>query len=141
MKPPKKLNPLIVVISIVLLGSLALFLALNYLIPKTPDNGKSAEGAASQSTIERGEKERAEYPILKYLPINTAVYNIGYQFEADGQPTITIDTTEFYLEYALEKLTSLGTPERPANSYRLKIINWTGSEKETAALKKFQNHL
>lgn len=141
MKPPKKFNPLIIIAIIILLGSLALFLTLNYLIPKSSDDGKSAEGAASQSTIEQGNKERADYPILEYLPINTAVYNIGYQFEADGQPTITIDTTEFYLEYALEKLTSLGTPDRPANSYRLKIINWTGSEKETDALKKFQTQL
>lgn len=139
MKSPKKFNPLVLVIIIVLLGSLALFLALNYLIPKTSDDGKSAEGAASQSTIEQGDKERTKYPILKYLPINNAVYDIGYQFEEDGEPTIIVDTTEFYLEYALEKLTSLGTADRPANSYRLKIVNWTGSEKETAALKKFQN--
>ena len=139
MKKNSSVAPIIIIASVVLLGSLAIFLILNYFIPKQDQSDKAGEGAASNSSIEQGDKERVEYPILKYLPINNAVYNIGYQFEEDGTPTITIDTTEFYLEFALEKLASLGTTDRPARSYRLKIVNWTGSEKETAALEKFQN--
>ncbi|MBR3414692.1 hypothetical protein IKG73_01590 [Candidatus Saccharibacteria bacterium] len=139
MKKNSSITPIIVIVSVILLGSLAVFLILNFLQPKPLDDNKAAEGEASNSSILEGEKERKEYPILAHLPIKNAVYDIGYQFEEDGTPTIVIDTTEFYLEFALKKLASLGTQDRPANSYRLRIVNWTGSEKEEQALKKFQS--
>lgn len=139
MKKNSSTTPIIIIISVVLLGSLVIFLVLNYFMPKKSQSDKAGEGEASNSSILQGDKEREEYPILEYLPINNAVYNIGYQFEEDGSPTITVDTTEFYLEFALKKLTSLGTADRPARSYRLKIINWSGSEKEEDALKRFQS--
>lgn len=134
----KSLNPIAIVIGIVLLGTLATFLLINFFNNKPTD--KDLEAEASNASIEQGNKEREEYPILAKLPIKNAVYTIGYQIEADGAPTITIDTTEFYLEFALKKLESLGTEEYPATSYRLRIISPEVGEAEQAILQKFSEH-
>ena len=89
MKEKKSFSPLIIVASIVVLGSLAIFLFLSFLSNRKDDE-KNQEGEASQEANLEGEKEREKYPILKNLPIKNAVYTIGYQFESDGTPTIII---------------------------------------------------
>ncbi|MBR3365766.1 hypothetical protein IKG48_01445 [Candidatus Saccharibacteria bacterium] len=118
MKEKKSFSPLIIVASIVVLGSLAIFLFLNFLSGHK-DDGKNQEGEASQAANLEGEKEREKYPILKNLPIQNAVYTIGYQFESDGTPTIIITATEYYQPFAMEKLKSLGD----TSSYRIKIVD------------------
>ena len=118
MKEKKSFSPLIIVASIVVLGSLAIFLFLNFL-SSHKDDGKNQEGEASQAANLEGEKEREKYPILKNLPIQNAVYTIGYQFESDGTPTIIITATEYYQPFAMEKLKSLGD----TSSYRIKIVD------------------
>lgn len=119
---PKSPNPLIIIGSIVALGSLALFLALFFFIRSQPPVD-DPDGTASQSAVEQGNKERDTYPLLNYLPIQNAVYTIGYQFEEDGIPTIIIDTTDYYRDFAMEKLKSLATPEHPLSSYRVRFID------------------
>ncbi len=118
MKEKKSFSPLIIVASIVVLGSLAIFLFLSFLSNRKDDE-KNQEGEASQEANLEGEKEREKYPILKNLPIKNAVYTIGYQFESDGTPTIIITATEYYQPFAMEKLKSLGD----TSSYRIKIID------------------
>ena len=111
-------TPIIIVVSIIALGSLALFLVLTLLI-KNQAPIDDPDGMASQSAIEQGNTEREKYPLLAHLPINNAVYNIGYQFESDGTPTIIIDTTEYYRDFALEKLKSFGD----ISAYKIKFVN------------------
>ena len=117
MKEKKSLNPLIIVITIILLGSLAIFLLLHFLLTDKGQSDRDLEAEAGISSVEQGEKEREEYPILKNLPIKNAVYTIGYQFEEDGKPTIIITATEYYQPFALEKLKSLGD----ISSYKITI--------------------
>lgn len=117
MKEKKSLSPLIIVASIVVLGSLAIFLLLNFL-GGHKDDEKNQEGEASQAANLEGEMERKKYPILEHLPIQNAVYTIGYQFE-DDTPIIIITATEYYQPFAMEKLKSLGD----VSSYRIRIIN------------------
>lgn len=119
MKKKKSLNPLIIVATIIILGSLAVFLLLHFLFTDKGPSDRDLEAEAGKSSIEQGEKERAEYPILKDLPIKNAVFTIGYQFEDDGKPTIIITATEYYQPFALEKLKSLGD----ISSYRIKIVD------------------
>lgn len=117
MKEKKSLNPLTIVITIILLGSLAIFLLLHFLLTDKGQSDRDREAEAGISSVEQGEKEREEYPILKNLPIKNAVYTIGYQFEEDGKPTIIITATEYYQPFALEKLKSLGD----VSGYRIRI--------------------
>ena len=117
----KKLSPALVVAIILILGSLALFLALNFLLTGSEPSERDREAEASNSAIEQGNKERAEYPLLEYLPINNAVSHLGYQFEEDGTPTIIIDTTEYYVPFAMEKLNSLGD----TTGYQIKVVDTT----------------
>jgi len=114
----KSISPLIIIASVVVLGSLAIFLLLSFLNWHQEDE-KLQEGEASQAAILEGEQEREKYPILKNLPIQNAVYTIGYQFETDGTPTIIITATEYYQPFAMEKLKSLGD----TSSYRIRIID------------------
>ena len=118
MKEKKSFNPLIIVASVVVLGSLAIFLLLSFLSSSREDE-KLQEGEASQAANLEGEKERKKYPILKNLPIQNAVYTIGYQFETDGAPTIIITATEYYQPFAMEKLKSLGD----TSPYRIRVID------------------
>ncbi|MBQ8991917.1 hypothetical protein IJ090_00570 [Candidatus Saccharibacteria bacterium] len=120
----KKLSPTLIVTIIVALGSLALFLALSFLFSNREPSEREREAEASNASIEQGNREREAYPLLKYLPINNAVYHIGYQFEEDGTPTLIIDTTEYYVPYALEKLNSLGD----TSGYKIKIIDTTTNQ-------------
>lgn len=108
MKEKKSLSPLIIVITIIVLGSIAIFLLLHFLMSDNGPSERDLEGAASQEANLEGEKEREKYPILKSLPIKNAVYTIGYQFESDGTPTIIITATDYYQPFAMEKLKSLG---------------------------------
>ncbi|MBR3177423.1 hypothetical protein IKF27_01285 [Candidatus Saccharibacteria bacterium] len=108
MKEKKPLNPLIIVATIIVLGSLAVFLLLYFLSGSNDPSERDLEAEAGKASISQGEKEREEYPLLKNLPIKNAVYTIGYQFEDDGKPTIIITATEYYQPFALEKLNSLG---------------------------------
>lgn len=117
MKEKKSLNPLVIIISIIIIGSLAIFLLLHFLFTNNGPSDRDLEAEAGVSSIEQGEKEREEYPILKNLPIKNAVYTIGYQFEDDGKPTIIITATEYYQPFALEKLKSFGD----ISGYRIKI--------------------
>lgn len=119
MKEKKPLNPLIIIATIIILGSLAVFLLLYFLMNDNGPSDRDLEAEAGVSSIEQGEKEREEYPILKNLPIKNAVYTIGYQFEDDGKPTIIITATEYYQPFAIEKLHSLGD----TSDYRIKIID------------------
>lgn len=133
-------NPLIILISIIVLGSVAIFLIINFLSFTNEPSEKDLEAEASNASIEQGEKERDKYPILEKLPVQNATYTIGYRLGDDGEPTITIDTTEFYFEFALKKLQSLGTAEHPASSYRLEIISPEIGEEEKLILRKFSEH-
>lgn len=64
------------------------------------------QGLYGMAAIESGEKQRSEWPIIGYLPINNAVYKIGYTIES-GKFSIIIEASNTYLESAIDTLQSL----------------------------------
>ena len=72
------------------------------------EEARDPENVASDISNENGEKEREKWPIIANLPIENALFTLGYQIEGENL-TIFVDTTETYLEEALEKLASLDT--------------------------------
>lgn len=117
MKEKKSLSPLTVVITIIVLGSLAIFLLLYFFLVDSGPSERDLEAEAGKAALQQGEKENEQYPLLSKLPIKNAVYTIGYQFEENGEPTIIITATEYYQPFAMEKLESLGD----TSGYRIVI--------------------
>ena len=78
----------------------------------------------SAASVEEGNKERESWPILKYLPMNTILYSIGYILD-DNHLTVTINTTEPYLDATIQKLKSVDQSSKTLAEYDIQISGFT----------------
>lgn len=65
------------------------------------------EGKAGELATQRGRELIDEYPLTKWLPLQKAIYTIGYK-QPEEAVIITIDATEGYREAALQEIRDLG---------------------------------
>lgn len=78
----------------------------------------------SAASVEEGNKERESWPILEYLPMNTILYSIGYILD-DNHLTITVNTTEPYLDATIQKLKSFDQSSKTLAEYDIQINSFT----------------
>lgn len=71
------------------------------------DEFLEVEGIFGGIRTDDGNKEKQQYPILKYLPINNALYSISYEYKNDKSLQINIKTTPTYQNTAIQKLYTL----------------------------------
>ncbi len=68
------------------------------------DDYYAVEGYASQAISKESEKMRAEWPIIKVLPIKNSLYKVGYIINNNNDVVVTIDTVNTYIDVAVGKL-------------------------------------
>lgn len=57
-------------------------------------------------TAAEGAKEKEQYPILKYLPVNNALFSISYEYDKSGNLQVNIKASQTYRNTAVSKLYS-----------------------------------
>ena len=64
------------------------------------------EGIYGRLAADDGAKEKEEYPILKYIPINNALFSISYAYNDDNSLQINIKASQTYRDTTVAKLYS-----------------------------------
>lgn len=62
------------------------------------------EGMVGLLLERRGAKKKEDYPILNYLPINTSLYSISYQYDDNNRPVVYVKSDPYYLDVAVAKM-------------------------------------
>lgn len=85
------------------------------------------QGIAGMLANQYGTEERKEYPILKQLPFKNSLYNLGYTYDDQNSPIITIGTYSLTsINPAIIKLQSLAASvEDSLIRYDIQINNFT----------------
>lgn len=82
------------------------------------------EAISSSNSIDAGTQEEIKWPILRYLPINKIIFNIGYTMENQNNLIITIDTDITYINSAIEYLTTSEIGSTPLENYNVILSNY-----------------
>lgn len=77
-----------------------------------------------QDLISSGDQQRAEWPIINYLPINNALFSLGYNTSGDHLQVI-IESMSPYINEAVNRLKSLDYSQKPLASYNISYQKWT----------------
>ncbi len=99
----------VVIAFLVLVVIILIFaIAKNFETEPKKDSDYAAEVVAS------GEQERTNFPIVKHLPFQNALFTLGYQFSDNHQKlTIKVKTTVANFDTAFQKLASFGEDLTP----------------------------
>ena len=79
----------------------------NQIASERLDDFLEVEGILGKLAAEAGKQEKATYPILKYLPINNALFSISYAYDADNELQVYIAASQPYQNMAVAKLYDL----------------------------------
>ncbi len=102
-----------IIFLVVVIIILAFAIAKNFETPAVHDSEYAA------ASVAQGDQERADFPIIKYLPIQNSLFTIGYQLDVEAHKfTIKIKTTIANFDTAIKKLTSF---DEDLTSYNLEI--------------------
>ena len=82
---------------------------------------KQIEVFASAAARKKGAEEREKYPLIKDLPINNALFQIGYEFLNPDYIMINIRSSNTYINFAVDKIKTLDT-SRPLANYDIKVF-------------------
>lgn len=77
-----------------------------------------------KASIAEGEAQRKEWPILSFLPQNNILYSLGYILE-NNNLTITVRSSNTYLDSALDELFSLAQAPQTIATYNVKLTDFS----------------
>lgn len=81
---------------------------------------KRTEWYAGEASRKIGAEKREKYPLLKELPINNALFQIGHEFLSPDYVVINIRSSDTYINLAVDKIKSLDT-SRSLADYDIKV--------------------
>lgn len=86
---------------------------------------EASEAYAGEQAVAEGERERAKYPVIAGLPVNNALYSVGYQFSKGGDElTVRVRATNTYMNQAVERLKSIPTEGRELSAYNIEFSDY-----------------
>lgn len=81
------------------------------------------QGLYGMAAVQSGEEQRAKWPIMNHLPINNAVFSLGYTIKEGDKFLIIIEAPDTYLESAVNTLKSL-PQDKSLAEYDITIKNF-----------------
>lgn len=90
---------------------------------KYQDDFLEVQALYSKASIAEGEAQRKEWPILSFLPQNNILYSLGYILE-NNSLTITVRSSNTYLDSALDELFSLAQAPQTIATYDVKLTDF-----------------
>lgn len=90
---------------------------------KYQDDFLEVQALYGKASIAEGEAQRKEWPILSFLPQNNILYSLGYILE-NNSLTITVRSSNTYLDSALDELFSLAQAPQTIATYDVKLTDF-----------------
>lgn len=90
---------------------------------KYQDDFLEVQALYGKASIVEGEAQRKEWPILSFLPQNNILYSLGYILE-NNSLTITVRSSNTYLDSALDELFSLAQAPQTIATYDVKLTDF-----------------
>lgn len=91
---------------------------------KYQDDFLEVQALYGKASIAEGEAQRKEWPILSFLPQNNILYSLGYILE-NNSLTITVRSSNTYLDSALGELFSLAHAPQAIATYDVKLTDFS----------------
>lgn len=91
---------------------------------KHQDDFLEVQALYGKASIAEGEAQRKEWPILSFLPQNNILYSLGYILE-NNSLTITVRSSNTYLDSALDELFSLAHAPQTIATYDVRLTDFS----------------